>query len=66
MALACTAAAAILTGCGGEGEPRDPDALLDAAFQRPVSSAATSVDLGLKLEGSERLSEPLKLSADGP
>jgi len=65
LALAGLAAAA--TGCGSP-EHRDvhPEALLDAAAARPVTSGQAEIHLRVQVEGVSALSTPLTLDLEGP
>jgi hypothetical protein len=54
-------------GCGSDDhEPVEPEAMLDAAADRPIRSAETEIDLVIRVEGVPRLSEPITLRLDGP
>jgi hypothetical protein len=56
-------------GCGGGAdEPRrvDPEALLDSALSRPVTSAVASIDLAAGGEATPSLPGPVSVSLDGP
>jgi hypothetical protein len=65
IALAGLAGAAI--GCGSS-EHRDvhPEALLDAAAARPVTSGQAEIHLRVQVEGVSALSSPLTLHLEGP
>jgi hypothetical protein len=55
-------------GCGDDGDERrqvDPEALLDSAFSRPVSSASTKIELAAG-GAVPALPGPVSLSLDGP
>jgi hypothetical protein len=66
LALLC---AGLVAGCGDDGDERrqvDPEALLDSAFSRPVSSANTAVDFAAGAGAAPSLPGPVSLSLDGP
>ena len=65
--LALTALAAAAMGCGSS-EHRDvhPEALLDAAAARPVTSGQAQIRLRVQVEGVSALSSPLTLNLEGP
>src|SRR5436190_8258697 len=54
-------------GCGGASHPQVPaEQMLDSAAAHPIRSADTEIDLRLRVEGVQRLSEPIRLRLDGP
>jgi hypothetical protein len=56
-------------GCGGgDEEPRrvDPEALLDSAARRPLTSAVASIDLAAGGAAGPSLPGPVSVSLDGP
>ncbi len=69
IAIAALCLGAALASCGGEDEqprPVDPEALLDAAFSEPVSSAIAGIDLVAGAEAVPSLPAPVSLSLNGP
>jgi hypothetical protein len=69
LALAALSLAFALGSCGGgDEEPRrvDPEALLDSAFSRPVSSAVTEIELVAGPSAVPSVPAPVSLALDGP
>lgn len=62
--LALAAIGAGLSACGDD----DPEAqdVIDRAFSEPIESADATLDLELTLEGSDELSEPVRVQVSGP
>lgn len=59
--------AGVLAGCGGSSHPDvNPEAMLDAAAARPISSARVGVDLSLQVSGIPQLSSPVRVKLEGP
>src|SRR5262249_56118958 len=58
----------IAAGCGGGDSHHnvDPEAMLDAAFSKPISSADVDADLALQVTGVPRLRTPARLHLEGP
>lgn len=54
-------------GCGGSGHQQiNPERLLDAAAQHPITSAQTQIDVRMQVDGVPQLSGPLRLRLRGP
>jgi hypothetical protein len=67
--VAALSAALGIGSCGGDDEERqqvDPEALLDSAFSRSVSSAVTSIDLAAGAGAVPSVPAPVSVSLDGP
>jgi hypothetical protein len=62
LILACVAA----IGCGGGGNDKDAQALLDKAFKQSIDSADLKLDAEIQVEGSPALSKPVRIEASGP
>ena len=54
------------TGCGGGGNDKDAQALLDKAFKRSIDSADIKLDAEIEVEGVAALSRPVRLEVTGP
>jgi hypothetical protein len=57
-----------LAGCGSSSEERhvNPEALLDQATGRPLSSGDAEIELRIQVQGISALSGPLTLTVEGP
>jgi hypothetical protein len=66
LAVAAGAMALGLAACGGGGESKSAKQTLDTAFSTPIKSADLSMDLQVKLDGSQQLSGPIQLRVTGP
>ncbi|HEY1358907.1 MAG TPA: hypothetical protein VGF21_11430 [Thermoleophilaceae bacterium] len=53
-------------GCGGGGNDKDAQALLDKAFKQPIDSADLNLDAEVQVKGSPALSRPVRIEASGP
>jgi hypothetical protein len=70
LSAACLAllAALLSSGCGG-GESHsnvNAEAMLDAAFSKPIPSAKADADLGLRVTGVPQLESPATVKLEGP
>jgi hypothetical protein len=70
LVIALAACAALgLGSCGGGDDERrqvDPEALLDSAFSRPVSSAVTRIEFVAGAGSVPSVRAPVSISLDGP
>lgn len=55
-----------LAACGGGGNDKDAQRLLDTAFNKAVDSADLKLDAQLDLKGLSGFDKPLRLQASGP
>jgi hypothetical protein len=55
-----------LLGCGGGGNDKDAQALLDKAFKKSIDSADLKLEAEVEVKGSPALSRPLRIEASGP
>lgn len=62
--LAAAGSSAVLAACGSsEEEARET---IDSAFSEPIESANATINLDVEAEGSEELSEPVRIQVTGP
>lgn len=66
LALAATAWAVWLGGCGGGESEEDVEALLDRSFRQSITRADVKVDAQLTIDGLKGLDRPVRLQASGP
>ncbi|MFL5825629.1 MAG: hypothetical protein ACJ76V_03805 [Thermoleophilaceae bacterium] len=66
LAVAAGALALGLAACGSGGSSSSAKQTLDKAFSTPIKSADLSMDLQVKLDGSQQLSGPIQLRVTGP
>ena len=66
IALLCLALfAAVLTACGSSNSQSAEDTL-NKAFSTPIKSANIDLEVSIKVDGVKQLSDPIKLSVQGP
>jgi hypothetical protein len=53
-------------GCGGGGNDKSAQTLLDKAFKRSIKSADLNLDAEIQVKGSPTLSKPIRIEANGP
>ena len=53
-------------GCGGSGNDKNAEALLDRAFKQSIQSGDLKLDAQVQLNGNAALSRPLRIEATGP
>jgi hypothetical protein len=67
LALVLLAPAAVgLAGCGGGGDDKDVEELLDKAFRQSIDSGQLKVEAQVRLEGLRGLDKPIRFQATGP
>jgi hypothetical protein len=59
-------ALAVVSGCGGGGNDKDAQALLDKAFKQSIDSADLKLDAEIQVEGNAAFSRPVRIEASGP
>jgi hypothetical protein len=55
-----------LGACGGGGDDKDVQALLDKAFKRDIDSADLKIDAEIEVKGNPSLERPIRIQASGP
>ena len=55
----------VVAGCGG-GDEKDARAILKRAFSESIGSANVTVDLSVKVDGVQQLSQPIRVKLGGP
>ncbi len=54
------------SGCGGGGNDKDAQALLDKAFKHSIESADLKLDAEVQVKGNAAFSRPVRIEATGP
>jgi hypothetical protein len=54
------------SGCGGGGNDKDAQALLDKAFKQSIDSGDLKLDAEIQVKGNPAFSRPVRIEASGP